>query len=114
MIRKTARGLVAIVALALISTAAHAGKKNRSPASSIKKSCYARAADFAERDHGKGRKYYDADGFDAFKCEIAQNNKVVICEVGASKGGGEAHDTYRVVMNRDCWKSHRVELIGEE
>lgn len=73
--------------------------------------CYKNAAKFAEEQATGG---YDRDGFWAYECSVAENKKAVICDVGASKGGGDATDTYRVVMNRSCSKAFRVELTGEE
>lgn len=63
---------------------------------------------FVEKD------YYDKDGFETYDCIVAKNNKAMICEVIAAKGDGAASDTYRVVLNLDCSRTYRVELIGEE
>lgn len=60
---------------------------------------------------GKG---YDRDGFIAYQCDLAPNKQVVICLVGASKGGGEANDDYRAILNKSCTSALRVDLIGEE
>lgn len=81
-------------------------------AAQVTPACYSKASasveNFVEKD------YYDENGFFAFECVVAENNKVVICGVGASKGEGAATDTYRVVLNNSCTKSFRVEMIGEE
>ncbi len=74
--------------------------------------CYREAAKFAEQQAEYD--YYDKDGFESHRCELAANKKAVICEVSAAKGDGAATDTYRVVLNASCSKAHRVELIGEE
>ncbi len=58
--------------------------------------------------------YYDKDGFFAIDCSLANNNKAVLCSVGASKGDGAATDTYLVVLNTKCNYVFRTELIGEE
>ena len=81
-------------------------------ASEIGKSCYARAEKATERFAEPG--YYDHDGFTAYNCESAPNGAAVLCEVSASKGKGAATDTFRVVLSRDCSRTYRVELIGEE
>ncbi len=57
---------------------------------------------------------YDENGFETYDCILAKNNKAMICEVNASKGDGAANDTYRVVLNLNCDRTYRVELIGEE
>lgn len=60
-----------------------------------------------------GRKY-DPNGIEAYKCEIAQNKAVVLCELLASKGDGDAHDTYRAVLNKSCTRVLRLDVIGIE
>lgn len=57
---------------------------------------------------------YDKDGFEAYDCTLGANKRVMICEVVAAKGDGAAADTYRVVLNAECSRTFRVELIGEE
>lgn len=47
-------------------------------------------------------------------CELAPNKAVYLCEVTALKGGGDASDTYLVVVNKSCSRVLRSELIGEE
>jgi len=74
--------------------------------------CRNNAAKFAEQN--KAHNGYDRDGFWGVSCELAPNQKAVICEVAASKGRGAATDTYQVVMNATCTKALRVELTGEE
>ena len=78
----------------------------------ISTKCYAKAETAVEKFAEPG--YYDEDGFQAFNCGLAPNQKAMICEVGAMKGGGEASDTFRVVMSTSCNKVYRVELTGEE
>lgn len=74
--------------------------------------CYSKANEAVEQF--VDRIDYDANGFETYECFLASNQKAVICEVSASKGDGAAIDTYRVVLNRNCTKIFRVELIGEE
>jgi hypothetical protein len=50
----------------------------------------------------------------AYDCKLAPNRVVVLCEVAAFKGGGDAVDTWRVVLNKTCSRVYRAELIGEE
>lgn len=57
---------------------------------------------------------YDEDGIFAGDCNVAKNQKAMLCEVGAMKGDGAASDTYLVVMDLKCRKTFRVEMIGEE
>lgn len=57
---------------------------------------------------------YSGEEAEAHECAFAPNGKVVICEVAAYKGGGDAVDTWRVVLNKTCTKVLRTELIGEE
>ena len=78
----------------------------------ISKKCYAKAETAVAETVVKS--YYDKDGFDAYMCEVAENQKVIICEVTAMKGKGKATDTYRVVLNKSCTVDFRVDLIGEE
>lgn len=80
-------------------------------AKEISKQCYDQAASAAEELANGG---YDENGFWAFDCRLADNKKVVVCDVGASKGNGDATDTYRVVLNKSCTHVFRVELTGEE
>jgi hypothetical protein len=80
--------------------------------SEISTKCYLKAEAAIEKFAQPG--YYDEDGFQAFNCELASNQKAVICDVGALKGGGEASDTFRVVLSASCDKVYRVELTGEE
>jgi hypothetical protein len=80
-------------------------------AEEISSLCYRNAAKFAE-EAATGN--YDEDGFYAYECFLAPNRAAVICDVSASKGEGDATDTYRVVMNKSCRKAFRVEMTGEE
>jgi hypothetical protein len=57
---------------------------------------------------------YENEEVIAFSCKLAPNGAVVLCEVAASKGGGDASDEYRVVMNKTCSKVLHIDLIGEE
>jgi hypothetical protein len=75
------------------------------------KKCGPLAEKVVKREAGNG---YDRDGIWAFRCELAPNSAVIICELGASKGDGAATDTYRAVLNKSCTSVLRVELIGEE
>lgn len=95
--------LIVLIAPFFVSTAM---------AKEIKSKCYAKAESSVESFVEEN--YYDQGGFTAYKCEFAANNKVVICEVAASKGQGAATDTFRVVLNSSCTKKYRVEMIGEE
>lgn len=81
-------------------------------ASEVPSVCFKKAAKAVENNTEKG--YYDHNGFNAYECVLAPNKAVVICEVSASKGKGEASDTYRVVLSKTCLKAFRVELTGEE
>lgn len=81
-------------------------------AGEISTQCYLKAETAVEQFAQPG--YYDEDGFQAFNCELASNQKAMICDVGALKGGGEASDTFRVVLSAACDKIYRVELTGEE
>lgn len=58
--------------------------------------------------------YYDENGIETYDCTPSINNKVLLCEVSASKGDGAANDTYLVVLNLSCDRAYRVQLIGEE
>ena len=80
-------------------------------ASDLLEKCAPVAEETVKAEAGEG---YDADGFSANDCQLAPNNAVVICEVSASKGDGEAIDTYRAVLNKSCTKVFRVDLISEE
>ena len=73
--------------------------------------CYKKAAIVASKFAGSG---YDKNGFEAFECDIAPNEAVILCNVSASKGDGAANDTYLVVLNRSCTRALRVDLTGEE
>ena len=57
---------------------------------------------------------YDKNGIETVNCIQPLNKYVVTCNVVASKGDGAATDSYYVILNRDCTKVHRVELVGEE
>ncbi len=57
---------------------------------------------------------YAGEDAEAYKCVKAANGGVVICEVAAYKGGGDAVDTWRVVLDPTCSRVYRSELIGEE
>ncbi len=82
-------------------------------AQSFPKNCL-KAAEKAVEKATKGQ-HYDKDGFsDNSSCLMASNKAVVVCEVYASKGGGDAYDTYRAVLNKTCTKTFRVELTGDE
>ncbi len=84
---------------------------NSAIAEEVSKQCYSKAASAVEEFADGG---YDEDGFWAYDCQLADNKKAVVCDVGASKGNGDATDTYRVVLNKSCNKVFRVELTGEE
>jgi hypothetical protein len=73
--------------------------------------CPAAAVEAAANFAGNG---YDADGFYGLDCFFAQNSAAVICSVAASKGNGDATDTYQVVLNKSCTRAYRVELKYEE
>lgn len=74
--------------------------------------CYNRAEKSVGKVSEDGQ--YDDDGISARDCGYARNGRAVICEVSASKGDGAATDIYRVVLNKQCSKTFRVELISEE
>lgn len=57
---------------------------------------------------------YTGEEAEAYKCELAANGGAVICEVAAYKGGGDAVDTWRIVMDKTCSRVYRSDLIGEE
>lgn len=57
---------------------------------------------------------YAGEEAEAYKCKLATNGGAVICEVAAYKGGGDAVDTWRVVLNKTCSRVLRSDLIGEE
>lgn len=57
---------------------------------------------------------YSGEEAEAHECKLAPNGGAVICEVAAYKGGGDAVDTWLVVLNKTCTKVFRTELIGEE
>lgn len=78
----------------------------------VSKTCYAKSEKAVEKFAKPG--YYDEEGFQAFSCVAAPKNKVIVCDVGAMKGDGEASDTFRVILSEDCKRSYRVELTGEE
>jgi hypothetical protein len=78
----------------------------------IPRVCQAKAVRAVARFVPEGR--YDEGGFSVYDCRVTSNRVAVACGVSASKGGGEAFDTYRVILNRDCERVYRVELIGEE
>jgi hypothetical protein len=81
-------------------------------AAGISRVCYSKAETAVKKQAQPG--YYDRDGIEALSCELAANQKAVLCEVGALKGEGAAADTYRVVLNASCSRVFRVDLIGEE
>ncbi len=81
--------------------------------SNVPSICYKNAEKFTEQS-ARNYREYDESGFWAYSCFIASNKKAVICDVSASKGDGDATDTYRTVLNRSCTKAFRVELVGEE
>lgn len=85
---------------------------NFAQAAELASACYLKAEVAVEKNAEEN--YYDQDGFYAYECLLAPNNKAVVCEVSASKGDGAANDTFRVVLNSSCTKTYRVELIGEE
>lgn len=58
--------------------------------------------------------YYDHDGLHVINCQLASNNRAILCEVNADKGNGAATDSYLAVLNLSCNYTFRVELIGEE
>lgn len=86
---------ILIAALALMSVQAFA----------VPSKCYTKAAAAVR---------YSGEEAEAHECTLAPNGKAVICEVAAYKGGGDAVDTWRVVLNKTCTKVFRTELIGEE
>jgi hypothetical protein len=87
------------------ATLAHAG--------TVPVVCIQNAAKFVESAVDADK--YDREGFEAFECRKANLGRIVICDVAAPKGGGEAMDTYRVVMNKTCTRTLRpVDLVGEE
>ena len=57
---------------------------------------------------------YSGEEAEAQDCQLAPNGGAVICEVAAYKGGGDAVDTWRVVLTKTCSKVLRTELMGEE
>ncbi len=81
-------------------------------AASIAKECYSKSESSVAQSVSQND--YDEDGFSAYKCEVAKNNSAILCEVSASKGDGAAIDTYRVVLNKSCSHTFRIDLIGEE
>lgn len=81
-------------------------------ASEVPTTCFKKAAKAVEDSTERG--YYDHNGFNTNDCFFAPNKSVVICEVSASKGKGDASDTYRVILSKTCSKAFRVELTGEE
>lgn len=82
-------------------------------ASEISKACFSKAVSAVEK-HVAEDNYYDEDGMETQACAVASNNAAVICEVTAYKGEGEASDTFRVVLNRKCTRTFRVEMTAEE
>lgn len=76
------------------------------------KSCNKKAAK-AVAEKVEKRKY-DQDGLDAYECLLSPNGLVVVCGVSASKGSGDAIDSYQVVLDKTCTAIYRVELTGEE
>ncbi len=57
---------------------------------------------------------YSGEEAEATECTLAPNGAAVICDVAAYKGGGDAVDSWRVVLNKSCSKVLRTELMGEE
>ena len=80
-------------------------------AETIPSACYVNAAGAVESLHGDT---YDREGFEAYDCEISPVGKAIVCDVAASKGNGDAIDTYQVVLSKSCAKVFKVTLIGEE
>lgn len=78
---------------------------------SIPAYCDFSAAGFVEEKYGDD---YDREGFRGLDCEVSPKGRAIICKVAASKGDGAAIDTYQVVMNMDCSKAFRIDLVGEE
>lgn len=76
--------------------------------------CENAAATFLEPEvAGEG---YDEgeDAFMGYNCRKSTDQRVVVCDVGVSKGDGAATDTYQVIMNSTCTSMFDFELIGEE
>lgn len=57
---------------------------------------------------------YEGEEAYAHTCSVTANRAAIICEVAAYKSGGDASDTYHVVLNKKCSRVLRSELIGEE
>lgn len=80
--------------------------------SPVPKGCYTSAEfatkSFAEKDR------YDDGGFETIGCHWMPNGRVIGCKISASKGGGEAMDTYFAVFNSTCTQLFRIELASEE
>ncbi len=74
--------------------------------------CYSKAEKLISQYVESG--YYDKDGLRAYECAWAKNGKAILCAVSASKGGGNATDSFRVVFNENCGKTYRMEMTGEE
>lgn len=77
--------------------------------------CYPKAtlavAALAERDF---QDQYDKDGFFGANCEAVKDSNIIVCTVGASKGNGDATDTYEVIFNEGCNGEGVAELKYEE
>ena len=74
--------------------------------------CY-RKAEAAVRASENGGRYVD-EQVDADECGITANRAAVYCEVAAYKGGGDAVDSYRVILTKTCSRVLRTEMTGEE
>jgi len=68
----------------------------------------------SEKAVHKASSRYDGEHVFAYDCAYAHNGAAVICEVAAEKGGGDAVDTWRVVLSKTCSRVYRTEMIGEE
>lgn len=83
-----------------------------SSAAGVRKNCFSTAESAVKQQSSSSK--YDVDGFNAYQCSVSADNTQVLCEVSASKGDGEATDTFRVVLKKSCSKVLMVEMIGEE
>lgn len=57
---------------------------------------------------------HDSDDIEILDCEFSKTGKEVKCDLSLSKGGGEAFDTYEVILNQKCSRVLNLELTGEE
>lgn len=78
------------------------------------KSCFKKAEKAVKLASEEAERTYDRGGIEALSCVSPANKNIVVCDIRALKGGGEANDSYYVILNKTCSKALRVQMTGEE